>query len=116
MSADAPIPLPAKAKPRYGSACNHCGLCCQLSLCKAAQLFDPEATAPCKHLRFVSGDALCDLVSFESDAGLPPVISAVLGIGIGCSMQDPNTTEFEVAAMVAKHTAFAADIRKKFAL
>jgi len=85
-------------KPKFDSPCNNCGLCCQLELCKAAELAFPEAVAPCPALRHVDGKALCGLVLMEVQKGLEPVLQRLLGIGTGCSMRDEDTTDEEVAA------------------
>lgn len=81
------ILLPVRSKPPFMSRCNHCGLCCMVSLCECARM-SGLTSAPCSHLRFVGGDALCGLMLAESDAGLEPLVAKVLGAGIGCGMED----------------------------
>lgn len=78
------------AKPKYGSACNGCGLCCAIELCVAGKLAFPGASAPCPALK-LRGDCkstYCQLVAIEIAAGLTPMLQNALGIGKGCSMND----------------------------
>lgn len=77
---------------------------------------DETATAPCKHIRFQDGNALCGLVLAEKNNGLPPLLAGALGIGIGCTMQDVGTTRTAVEAMIAKHVAHAEQIKKTLGL
>ena len=84
------ILLPVRRKALHGAACNHCGLCCQMELCHAAEIaFEGQnLTAPCPALLWRGADALCGLVMFERCQAKPPLIAESLGIGIGCSMPD----------------------------
>ena len=77
-------------KPRYGTPCNGCGLCCMLELCPAGKLAFPDSSAPCPAL-MVSEDkskTYCGLVRAEIDHGMEPILQKSLGIGTGCSMTD----------------------------
>lgn len=94
------------SKPPFRSPCNHCGICCALTLCPVGALAFPEAQAPCPALFYENEQARCGLVAMEVAAGAEPLIQQGLGIGCGCSLPDPDTTEAEVAA-------FDADSRKK---
>lgn len=84
------ISLPSK--PRFGTPCNGCGLCCAIELCVVGELAFPGAQAPCPALK-IRGDGkstYCQLVAVEIVAGLTPKIQEALGIGKGCSMADEN--------------------------
>lgn len=74
-----------------------------LELCEAAKIVDPSAEAPCRHLKFVDGDALCGLVLKEKAGGLPPILEALLGVGTGCSMADESTTDEELDEQDEQH-------------
>lgn len=82
-------PLPPK--PRFGTPCNHCGLCCHLSLCRVAEDCFPSWEAPCPALTILDGKALCGLVMMERATGVDPVIQKILGVGAGCTMEDEDT-------------------------
>lgn len=80
-------------KPRSGTPCNGCGLCCALELCHVGELAFPGASAPCPALK-IRGDGkstYCQLVAVEAAAGMTPMIRDGLGIGRGCSMPDGPT-------------------------
>lgn len=77
-------------KPKRGSPCNFCGICCAVELCVAGELAFPGASAPCPALK-LRGDGkstYCQLVAVEIAAGLEPILQVSLGIGEGCSMDD----------------------------
>lgn len=83
-------------KPKYAEPCNHCGLCCTLSLCPVAEQAFPGDAAPCRALVVDDGRAICGMVAMEKIAGLDGVVSRALGIGCGCSMPDSDTSEAEM--------------------
>lgn len=84
----------AVEKPRYASPCNHCGLCCRLSLCHVGELAFPTHTnGPCPALVECEDGSLCGLVIVEAQTGAERMIAKQLGIGCGCSMEDDDTTE-----------------------
>lgn len=75
-------------KPRYGSPCNGCGICCALQICQVGEMAFPGAKAPCPALK-ISGDrTVCELVVVEVVHGLEPKIQEALAIGQGCTMED----------------------------
>lgn len=77
-------------KPKWGTTCNGCGLCCARELCVAAEMAFPGGSAPCPALK-IRGDGkstYCQLVAIEIVAGMEPMLQKSLGIGKGCSMQD----------------------------
>lgn len=80
-------------KPPYRASCNHCGECCRLQLCPAAERL--IAAAPCS---FLSADNLCGLVLAEQEMGGDLFLRRALGIGCGCSMPDAETTDAEIIA------------------
>lgn len=92
-------------KPRYTDPCNHCGLCCSLSLCHIGQLAYPGQSAPCPALVVLEGKAMCGIVMMEERSGVEPVVRKFLGIGCGCSMEDADTTEEQAAAFDARSRA-----------
>ena len=77
-------------KPRYGMACNGCGLCCATELCRVADIIFPGAQAPCPALKLTPDGTrtYCEIVAFEKFAGMEPLTATALGIGKGCSMED----------------------------
>lgn len=93
-------------KPRYSEPCNHCGLCCRLSLCHVGELaFPKHKSGPCPALMEAADGSLCGLVLMEKESGAEPMIRKQLGIGCGCSMEDDDTTEEQAAAFDARSRA-----------
>lgn len=80
-------------KPRYRDQCNHCGECCRLQLCPAAERLTHMAPCP-----FLSTENLCGLVLAEEIMGGDQFLRRALGVGCGCSMPDAETTEAEIIA------------------
>jgi hypothetical protein len=81
------------AKPKFGTACNGCGVCCQISMCVVAELTFPGIEAPCPALfQEEDGRHRCGIVIMENHLGVDPVVKNTLGIGCGCSMCDDDTT------------------------
>lgn len=85
-------------KPPFASPCNGCGLCCQLELCVVGKLMFPLEEAPCPALVKRDGRTFCAVVLMEKQTGVDPLVARTLGIGHGCSMADPETTDEEIAA------------------
>lgn len=82
-------------KPKFGHPCNHCGLCCAVQQCPASlEIFGP-GHLPCPALVKVDGKALCGVVVKEQQEDPPPVVQKMLGVGVGCSLTDVDTTEEE---------------------
>jgi hypothetical protein len=88
------------SKPRYGEACNGCGLCCAIEICEVGKIAFKGAKAPCPALKLSpAGDrTYCELVlleklAVEQKAVDLPLIAIGLGIGNGCSMQDEEKRE-----------------------
>lgn len=52
-------------------------------------------SAPCPALTV---DQRCGFVVAEATAGMEPVIAGALGIGMGCSMADQDTTDEAIQA------------------
>lgn len=77
-------------KPKFGEACNGCGLCCALELCVIGGIAFSGAQPPCPALKLTPDGSrtYCELVAMEKAAGLEPLIQRGLGIGLGCSMED----------------------------
>jgi hypothetical protein len=89
---EAGVRLPPK--PKYGEACNRCGLCCALELCVIGELAHPGASAPCPSLKMLADGTgtYCEFVAAEQHFGLEPKVSRALGIGNGCGMRDDYQT------------------------
>lgn len=91
-------------KPKFGSPCNHCGACCIAVKCPAGQAAFPghqDGSSPCPALVITDDKAICGLVLAEKRLAVGevvPLITMSLGIGCGCSMHDPDTTEQESEA------------------
>lgn len=85
--------MPSPEKPKFGSPCNHCGLCCQSQICPAGEKAFPGLKPPCPAL---TPDRLCLLVLLEAKAGFQPLLANALGIGTGCSMPDADTTDADI--------------------
>lgn len=78
----------APPKPREGSPCNGCGLCCSIERCEAAIMAIGEGPTPCPLLKFARGRFWCSLVWEEQARGMEPLIARALGIGNGCLVDD----------------------------
>lgn len=80
------------SKPRFGTPCNGCGICCAIEICEAGAIAFPGASAPCPGLK-LRGDGkstYCQLVAVEIVADLKPMLQVALGIGKGCSMTNDH--------------------------
>ena len=101
-------------KPKYASPCNHCGLCCRLSLCHVGELAFGTKIGPCPALMESEDGSLCGLVLMEEMTGVEPIVRKQLGIGCGCSMEDDDTTDAEAAAFHERsmRMMFGADIER----
>ncbi len=81
-------------KPKYGNPCNHCGLCCRLSLCKIGEMAFPDhVLGSCPALVVAKDGQFCGLVAIERETKAEPMLQKILGIGCGCSMEDEDTTK-----------------------
>lgn len=74
----------APEKPEEGSPCNGCGWCCASSRCDIAVLAIGEGPGPCPLLKFYGGRHWCTVVAGEIKAKTEPLVSQILGIGVGC--------------------------------
>ena len=79
--------MTAPDKPRYGSPCNGCGLCCAVELCEAAKMAG-ETKTPCKYMVYQENRIWCGMVLVEQSNGLEPFVEKALGIGLGCFVED----------------------------
>lgn len=80
-------------KPRFGSPCNGCGICCAVEVCQVGIAVLGEIAAPCPAMRFADDRFYCGLVLLEQSAreqspDLEPFFFNVLGIGKGCDAED----------------------------
>ena len=87
----------ALRKPRLGSPCNGCGLCCAAQICGIGEQYFPGALAPCPALTLTDGRFQCGLVlhpsklfalRFDADEILTPMFAKAIGSGQGCGMED----------------------------
>lgn len=86
-------------KPKFGSPCNHCGLCCREALCfLAEEIYGKDHPAPCPALIEVNGKHLCSFAVMESKVKAEPLVKKMLGMDVGCSMSDDETTDEEIEA------------------
>ena len=84
------LPPVIQEKPMFGAACNGCGLCCAMEVCKIGLIAHGESTpAPCPSLVFRGSRFWCEFVLAESAAGLDPLIFNSLAIGRGCDADHP---------------------------
>ena len=99
--------LPYLTKPLFGEKCNGCGLCCQTALCPGAQqIFGGEKVRKCPALEYADGRTYCGIIRNptkylphmkpENAAELSTLFGIALGIGKGCSMDDPDIITIEV--------------------
>lgn len=93
------IRLPLLSKPLYGSPCNGCGLCCQLSLCEVAEAaLPPHIQAPCPFLEYELGRTWCGLARDPAKHLNNPQAGKVKPLmeryfGHGCGMEDRDAIE-----------------------
>lgn len=82
-----PFPTPAKAK--FGTACNGCGWCCHLEICKIGKhFFGEERPAPCPAMIFEDSRVKCGIVMAEREILKTDDFGKALGIGQGCCASD----------------------------
>lgn len=80
------------AKPRFGSPCNGCGLCCRSEVCGVGlAAFGQSQPAPCPALVVNDGRYWCGLVLMEQDSGASPLFAQTLAIGRGCDSDDEES-------------------------
>lgn len=72
-------------KPRYGTPCNSCGLCCMATLCKLAITVFGERPGPCPAL-MENDDGVSHRCGFVSESSAPYREAALflIGAGDGC--------------------------------
>jgi hypothetical protein len=80
----------APEKPKKGSPCNGCGMCCKEETCKIGiEAFGN--VSPCPALRFIGTRYFCGFVLAEDVARQEfptPFLSNALGIRKGCDSDD----------------------------
>jgi hypothetical protein len=86
---------PAPEKPKFGSPCNGCGLCCAIVVCKIGQIAFGDIAGPCPAMTFIEDRFYCGLVLAEKafienspELMIKPLISNALAIGKGCDSED----------------------------
>lgn len=78
-------------KPKYGSPCNGCGMCCKIEVCKiGTSVFGDDVKAPCPALVDDGKRYFCAVVLAEEHSEMrhTPHIYNELGIGKGCCASD----------------------------
>lgn len=81
-------------KPKFGSPCNGCGLCCKMEVCAIGKgVFGADTPAPCPALIFENKRFWCKFVLAEDIARAPSLIGNALGIGKGCCADDMEVTQ-----------------------
>lgn len=87
----------APEKPRFGSPCNGCGLCCAVERCGIAVEYLGAGPGPCPAMVFEDRRFWCGLVRTPhrflgtprfGDELLGKEISRLLGVGKGCDADD----------------------------
>jgi hypothetical protein len=87
-------------KPKFGSPCNGCGLCCQLERCAIAVKALGEGPGPCPGLVWREGRSSCLMVE-EADRMGPEYSGMIryrMGIGLGCDSEVDGVDFKEEAA------------------
>lgn len=88
------------AKPPYGSACNRCGLCCQVELCPLGQHVFKREAGPCPALEWKPEGAACGLMlnpfkyapratAQYGSAVMAAAARDLNGAGVGCDAHMP---------------------------
>jgi hypothetical protein len=72
-------------KPRHGSPCNRCGLCCYSSLCELGRLKHGLREGPCPELRWDADGSRCGLID-DATGELREAAKLLLNTGNGCDM------------------------------
>ena len=87
------------SKPKFGEACNGCGICCAIELCGIAEMAFPGAQAPCPALKIAPDGkrTYCELIAIEKNFRMQPMIQETLAVGHGCTMPDKNARQPNVA-------------------
>lgn len=102
--------MPDLPKPKYGEPCNHCGQCCMRSLCVVAQALRPDLPkkgVPCPYIHRDGNKVLCKVMLVEQKRG-GKYVQLRLAAGAGCSLQDWDTTDVQVAALQKRAEAAGA--------
>lgn len=78
-------------KPKRGEPCNGCGWCCQQELCPVGKQVFGDIPGPCPALVPAANRYWCGFVLTEDMTRTPTqiTIGMALGIGKGCSADDP---------------------------
>jgi hypothetical protein len=79
----------APEKPRMGTPCNGCGMCCRMEVCGIGVMaYGDDVRAPCPGLRWTGQNYRCSIVEMEAVLPLEKVFASALGIGKGCCASD----------------------------
>jgi len=71
-------------KPKHGSPCNQCGLCCVAVLCPLGSIVFGKTNGPCPALQWEdNGDSRCGLVH-ENPGPIGEAAAHLIGAGQGC--------------------------------
>jgi hypothetical protein len=79
----------ALAKPREGSPCNRCGLCCLWEQCSiSVEMFGPQRRCPV--LERVGDGYACGLITKG-----PPLVAMVVGLALGIGTECDSGAPWE---------------------
>lgn len=80
-------------KPKFGSPCNGCGLCCATEICAIGKEAFGDIEGPCPAIKWVDDKFRCGIVMAEQilqtmNADTFPIVQDFLGVGQGCCADD----------------------------
>lgn len=80
-------------KPRFGTPCNGCGVCCQQEVCRVGVVAFGARPGPCPALQWHQGRFWCGLVLAEYEGRRQemlelPLLDQALAIGRWCDAAD----------------------------
>src|SRR5262249_25145409 len=92
---------PMRSKPAYGSPCNHCGLCCQIGICRTGRLILRDIQGPCPALIEEGDRFLCGLMTRPQDYApvrtriegaerMRQAAKLLIGAGQGCCAREEH--------------------------
>jgi hypothetical protein len=70
-------------KPKHGSPCNQCGLCCIATVCPLGSIVFGKSNGPCPALEWEGGESRCGLVT-QNTGPVAEAAAHLIGAGTGC--------------------------------
>ena len=94
------VTLAVERKPKFGSACNHCGYCCLTEVCSVGIQITGNDIAPCSLIKTQDDNHYCSLGETETGREM-------LGMGEGCcaKTQQEAIDEYVETGKVSYKTA-----------